>query len=70
MIRRVYASDKRFKSVEFTNGLNIVLAEQSANSDSKDTRNGVGKTTLIHVIDFCLGAELDKGKLPIDKISD
>lgn len=69
MIRRVYASDKRFKSVDFTNGLNIVIAEQSINADDKDTRNGVGKTTLIHVIDFCLGADLDDKKLPIEEIA-
>lgn len=68
MIHKVYASDKRFKAVEFTAGLNVVLAEKKQGASEKDSRNGLGKTTLINVIHFCLGADLNKKTLPVDEI--
>lgn len=70
MIRRIYASDKRFKSVTFEAGLNIIIAERTKNSGNKDTRNGAGKTTLINVIHFCFGADLHKLDLPVEEIRD
>jgi uncharacterized protein YydD (DUF2326 family) len=68
MIRKIYASDKRFKEVIFEKGLNIILADRSEESSNKDTRNGAGKTSLINIIHFCLGGELKKLDLPIDDI--
>lgn len=56
MIHGVYANQSSFHPVEFTTGLNVVLAERTDTSTQKDTRNGLGKTTLIEIIDFCLGA--------------
>ena len=70
MIRQIYASDPRFKRVEFTEGLNIILADRAQDSGEKDTRNGAGKTTLINIIHFCLGADLHRLKLPVDEIDD
>ncbi len=70
MITRIYANDKRFKPIEFRKGLNIVLADRQKESDAKDSRNGVGKTTLIHIIHFCLGADLSKKVLPVNEIED
>jgi uncharacterized protein YydD (DUF2326 family) len=68
MIKKIYASDKRFKAVEFQKGLNVILAERTQGSSEKDTRNGAGKTTLINIIHFCLGADV-KG-LPSADIAD
>lgn len=62
MIHGVYANQPSFRSVEFGPGLNIVLAEREEGSSQKDTRNGVGKSTLIQIIDFCLGARATRGK--------
>ena len=62
MIHRVTANHRSFHSVDFTTGLNIILAERSEKSTEKDTRNGVGKTTLLEIIDFCLGSRPTKGK--------
>lgn len=68
MIHKIYASDAKFKSVEFKAGLNVILAERSEGSSEKDTRNGAGKTTLIQIIHFCLGADTDKLPLPLKSI--
>lgn len=57
MIHGVYANQKSFHPVKFTSGLNIILAERTKTSTQKDTRNGLGKTTLIEIIDFCLGSQ-------------
>ncbi|MHB0962088.1 MAG: ABC-three component system protein [Gemmatimonadaceae bacterium] len=47
--------------MEFTTGLNVILAERSQTSTVKDTRNGLGKSTLIEIIDFCLGSRANQG---------
>ena len=55
MIHGVYANQSSFHPVKFSTGLNVVLAERTHASSQKDTRNGLGKSTLIEIIDFCLG---------------
>lgn len=62
MIHGIYANQPSFHPVEFTTGLNVVLAERTDASSKKDTRNGLGKSTLIEIIDFCLGSRAAKGK--------
>ncbi len=57
MIRRVGASQDGFKSVEFTSGLNVILAERTEQSTDKDTRNGLGKSLLLDIVHFCLGSK-------------
>lgn len=60
MIKSIKCTDKNFKEVSFGKGFNVVLAERTAKSSKKDSRNGTGKSTLIEIIHFCLGADLDK----------
>jgi uncharacterized protein YydD (DUF2326 family) len=60
MIHRVSSSDPRFRTVHLSAGLNIVLAERTDGSSDKDSRNGLGKTSLIEIIHFCLGAGFSK----------
>lgn len=62
MIHGVYANQSTFRSVHFEPGLNVIVAERSDTSSERDTRNGVGKSTLIQIVDFCLGASAVKGK--------
>ena len=62
MIHGLSANQTSFHAVTFTTGLNVILAERSTSSTGKDTRNGVGKSTLIEIIDFCLGSGPTKGK--------
>ncbi len=61
MIHEIRANKTSFRTVKFTPGLNVVLAERAEGSSRKDTRNGLGKSTLIEIIHFCLGANVRKG---------
>ena len=57
MIHKISADNPTFNEVEFSSGLNIVLADQSEDSDDKDSRNGLGKSSLIEIIHFCFGSD-------------
>ncbi len=71
MIHRITANKLSFHTVEFKPGLNVVLADRTEESTQKDTRNGLGKSTLIDIIDFCLGANVRKGQgLSIEPLQD
>lgn len=54
----VRANKEHFRPVEFRDGLNVILAERTDESKDTDSRNGVGKTTLFQIIDFCLGGRV------------
>ncbi|MEJ3406105.1 DUF2326 domain-containing protein [Rathayibacter sp. YIM 133350] len=47
-----------FNPVDFRDGLNIVVADRAKEATKTDSRNGLGKTTVIALIDFCLGANM------------
>ncbi|MCC3273499.1 DUF2326 domain-containing protein [Arthrobacter zhangbolii] len=52
------ANFAEFRAVTFQDGLNIVVADRAKESTKTDSRNGLGKTTVIALIDFCLGANM------------
>ena len=56
MISAVRSNQSSFKEVSFGPGFNVVLADRTKESTQTDSRNGLGKTTLIEIIHFCLGA--------------
>lgn len=58
MITSVSANKSTFKAVEFRPGLNLIIAERAAASTDFDSRNAVGKTTLLQIIHHCLGANI------------
>jgi len=62
MILKVSANQPTFKTVEFSTGPNIVWADRTKESTKKETRNGLGKSTLIEIIHFCLGSTPQKNK--------
>jgi uncharacterized protein YydD (DUF2326 family) len=64
MIHRISADRPSFHTVELGPGLNVIVADRTRTSSQKDTRNGLGKTSLLEVIHFCLGAKVD-GKSPM-----
>ncbi|MBW7868437.1 MAG: DUF2326 domain-containing protein [Brumimicrobium sp.] len=55
---KIYAN-KNFKNIEFTSKFNVVLATISDKINKKDTHN-LGKTSLIHVINFILLGSFNK----------
>lgn len=55
MIISISSDQKSFKEVNFKEGFNVILAERTEESTKKDSRNGLGKSTLIEIIHFCLG---------------
>ena len=60
MIHEIRANKASFRAVKLTPGLNVILADRAGSSTRKDTRNGLGKTTLIEIIHFCLGAKVGR----------
>ncbi len=56
MIHSVSADQPSFKTAKFKSGFNVVAAERTQEATKKDSRNGLGKTSLIEIIHFCLGA--------------
>ncbi|MDE2762879.1 MAG: DUF2326 domain-containing protein [Gemmatimonadota bacterium] len=62
MIHSITANQPSFRGVELTSGLNVILADRAEESSRKDTRNGLGKSTLIEIIHFCLGARVRRDR--------
>jgi uncharacterized protein YydD (DUF2326 family) len=58
MIISVTANKDTFKSVAFQPGLNLILAERAEGSTDQDSRNALGKTTLLQIVHHCIGANL------------
>lgn len=57
MIHSIECDNPSFKKIVFKDGLNVILAERTKEATIKDSRNGLGKSTLIEIIHFCLGAD-------------
>lgn len=62
MIKRVWSGLGTFRDVEFGPSLNIVLADTNADSEETESTNGLGKSTLLRIIHFCLGGDFSKDK--------
>ena len=45
-----------FHAIRFKKGLNFIIGKKTAESDEKGSYNGVGKSLVIELIHFCLGA--------------
>lgn len=62
MLHRLSANHESFHTITFVRGLNVIVAERSTASSEKDTCNGVGKSTLIEIINFCMGSRTKAGE--------
>lgn len=63
MIISIGSSLPSFKTVLFKEGLNVLLSTKAAGSGAHQTRNSAGKSSLIEIIHFLLGAKADPGSL-------
>ncbi|MFJ2650471.1 ABC-three component system protein [Streptomyces sp. NPDC087420] len=67
MLRRLSANDPRFRRIDFSPGLNLLVADTTDVSGDKDSRNGTGKSSMVELLHFLLGARADKRSLPARK---
>lgn len=49
------SDDSRFKRLDFHDGLNLVLADKTTDSDSTKSRNGAGKSSIARLLRYLLG---------------
>jgi uncharacterized protein YydD (DUF2326 family) len=57
MIYRIYSTLGSFKELTFGPGLNILFADKDELANSKQTRNGAGKSSVLEIIHFLCAAE-------------
>ncbi len=54
ILKRLYSETGLFDPVKFTLGINIILGEYTRPKEERSELNGIGKSTLIRLIDFAL----------------
>ena len=68
-LNKLYSNKESFHTIEFKDGLNIIMGKSESSKDKnqkKKTLNGVGKSLIIKLIDFCLGADKNENwKTPL-----
>ena len=69
MIKKISSNRKSFKEITFNPGFNVILSERDEKASDKDSRNGLGKSTLIEIIHFCMGSRA-LGSLKGDVLKD
>jgi len=63
MIHRIFSSLAKFKTQEFRPGFNVLLAEKSPNARKDQTRNAAGKSTVLEIIHYLLGANIENDSI-------
>ena len=56
MIHRLYSQLSTFKTLEFHQGLNLLISDRQVGATEKQTRNRAGKSSFVELVHFLLGA--------------
>ena len=71
LLIKVYSNQPSFRTVEFNKtGLSFIVAKQKhpGSSEQGKTYNGVGKSLLVRIVHFCLGADAKNYKIFCEKL--
>lgn len=49
-----------FEPVEFVNGINYIFGKKARTTDTRKSLNGIGKSTFLDILDFCLLANFNQ----------
>lgn len=60
ILKRLYTLPQKFDPVTFVPGVNFIYGKKTKSTDSKKSLNGIGKSTFLDLIDFCLLSSYDK----------
>ncbi len=61
MIKSITSDHPDFKPVHLDpSGFNLIIAERTSKETDKESRNGAGKTSILEIIHFCLGSNIQK----------
>ncbi|WBB68316.1 DUF2326 domain-containing protein [Micromonospora sp. WMMD812] len=61
-IRRISANLPGFREVRLNPGFNLVVADRVVEGTPGTPRRGLGKTSLVEIVNYCLGASLGVGQ--------
>ena len=59
-ILRVFSDIPTFRETSFEPTMNVVLADQARDSDEHGSTNGLGKTTFVRILHYCLGSDFSR----------
>lgn len=68
MIKAIRCDQSSFRTVHLAEGMNVILADRTHEETKHDSRNGLGKSSLIEVIHFCLGSRFSRSGLTAESI--
>lgn len=66
LLHRLYSDTHLFDEVEFIKGINIILGKYSGEQEGREI-NGIGKSTLVRLIDFALLSDSARGSFPVKR---
>jgi uncharacterized protein YydD (DUF2326 family) len=61
ILKKLYTiPEALFEPVEFVLGINYIFGKKSKSTDTKESLNGIGKSTFLDLVDFCMLANYNK----------
>ena len=63
MIKKLVSTLPTFKSLEFHEGLNIILVDKAPGATMLQTRNRAGKSSFVELVNFVTGGSAEDGTL-------